>query len=231
MDLLYFKELLEKDHIYLTKQQLDLFDIYAKYLIEYNQKINLTTISNYQDIIDKHFYDSIIPFINIDPNIHLCDIGSGAGFPSIPLKIVYPNLTITIIEPIKKRCLFLNNLINLLKLKDVTIINDRAELHSKIGYQKYDIVTARAVAKLNILCELCIPLVKVQGLFIALKAKEGHIELQQASNAIKVLGCKLKQIKEIKTNNYQRTNIYIIKVSNTNKIYPRIYPKIKSNPL
>ena len=150
------------DDLYSNNQ----FKIYYEFLISENEKYNLTSITNKDEVYIKHFYDSIQleNIINFEKKIDMCDVGSGAGFPSIPLKILYPNINLTIIEPTLKRCNFLKELCEKLKLENVTIINDRAE---NIKDLKFDIVTARAVSNLPILLELCIPLTKGNAYFIA----------------------------------------------------------------
>ena len=149
-------------------------------LLEWNQKMNLTAITIEEEIWEKHFYDSIVPFENLSHKT-LCDVGSGAGFPGIPLKIVFPDMELTIVEPLQKRCRFLETVKEALDLKGVNIYPERAEDFVKEHRESYDVVSARAVARLSILLELCAPLVKMKGHFIALKGKQGHEELLEAS--------------------------------------------------
>ena len=210
------------------------FSLYYNYLIQENEKYNLTNITEKDEAYIKHFYDSIqleqvIDFNNIKT---LCDVGSGAGFPSIPLKIIYPHLHITIIEPTLKRCNFLNNLVELLQLDNVTIINDRAENMTSLR-ENFDIVTARAVAAMPILLELCVPLTKVNGYFISLKGSSFHKEMMKSSNAIKLLDVKVNKVLEYELlNNYGKRSIIMFeKIKQTNNKYPRKYSLIKSKPL
>lgn len=210
------------------------FSLYYNYLIQENEKYNLTNITEKDEAYIKHFYDSIqleqvIDFNNIKT---LCDVGSGAGFPSIPLKIIYPHLHITIIEPTLKRCNFLNNLVELLQLDNVTIINDRAENMTSLR-ENFDIVTARAVAAMPILLELCVPLTKVNGYFISLKGSSFHEEMMKSSNAIKLLDVKVNKVLEYELlNNYGKRSIIMFeKIKQTNNKYPRKYSLIKSKPL
>ena len=232
MTLKELKEILNKQGVEVSDLMLEQLDSYAKYLIEANQVMNLTAINEYQEIIEKHFYDSIRPFINHVNNESILDVGSGAGFPSIPLKIIYNQLSITIVEPTKKRCVFLENLVSKLSLNNVTIINARAEDYINEKREYFDIVTARAVASMNILAELCIPFVKVNGRVIVLKGSKGNQEYIEAKNAIRILGCKLVNIDEYNlSDDSKRTNFYFIKINKTDKKYPRHYSKIKNKPL
>ena len=210
------------------------FNQYFDFLIAENKKYNLTAITSKEEVYIKHFYDSLALSTAIDLNnvSTLCDVGSGAGFPSIPLKIIYPSLSVTIIEPTLKRCNFLKQLVELLDLKDVTIINDRAE--NMIKYREYfDIVCARAVANLQVLSELCIPLVKVNGLFIAMKGITYLEELEKSRNALNKLDSSLIKLQEYDLpNDYGHHAIIVIKKNKeTNSKYPRNYSIIKKKPL
>jgi len=210
------------------------FDIYYNFLVQENEKYNLTSITEKEEAYIKHFYDSVqlekvISLTNIKT---LCDVGSGAGFPSIPIKIIYPYLHITIIEPTLKRCNFLNQLVKLLELDNVTIINDRAE-NMKDLREKFDVVCARAVASMPVLLELCVPLVKLNGKFLSLKGSSFHEEMLKSSNAIKILDVKVENIFEYELlNNYGKHSIITFNKTNiTNIKYPRKYSIIKNKPL
>jgi 16S rRNA (guanine527-N7)-methyltransferase len=196
--------------------------------------MNLTAITQKEEVYEKHFYDSLtLSFNNNLTGLTLLDVGAGAGFPSIPLKIVFPSLKVFVLDSLAKRMTFVEAVIKTLHLEDIHIIVNRAEDEAKISREKFDIVTARAVAKLNILSELCLPLVKVNGYFIALKGINAMNELEQANKAISTLGGKIDHIQELNllSNDDKRYNIFIKKVNNTNTIYPRLYTKIKNNPL
>jgi len=222
-----FIENLEKEQITLTDTMKNQFRLYAKLLQEYNEKINLTSIVEIGEIYEKHFYDSLLLNRLVKLEGSLCDVGSGAGFPGIPCKIAFPDLELTIIEPLKKRCVFLETLCNELGIK-VNIINGRAEEIT----EKYDIVTARAVANLRILAELCIPLVRVDGHFIAMKGSQGEQEKKEAQKATTFLGCRLEKEDVIQLpNEATRVNLLYKKVKPTPKGYPRMYAKIKKKPL
>lgn len=163
MSIEWLSEKLSEQGIELSNTQKEQFQKYYKLLVEWNKKMNLTSITDEHDVYLKHFYDSIAPSFYYDFNgqLSLCDIGAGAGFPSIPLKIVYPELKVTIVDSLNKRIQFLNHLAAELGLEDVSFVHDRAEIYGKGVYREsYDIVTARAVARLTVLSELCLPLVK-----------------------------------------------------------------------
>lgn len=225
------KDDLLKQNIELNEKQLKQFSDYADMLIEWNQKMNLTAIDDYEGIYEKHFYDCLLPSFEFTYEGSLCDVGAGAGFPSVVLKIVYPELKVTIVEPLQKRCRFLNALIEKLELKDIEIINERAEDYVKNRRESFDIVTARAVANLNVLSELCIPLVKLGGYFVAMKGSGGREELLKAEGATKLLGCELAQVLDYSYNNNERINLIFEKVRKTHSKYPRTFAKIKKQPL
>lgn len=210
------------------------FKLYYNFLIQENEKYNLTNITNEDEAYIKHFYDSIQieNAVNLNSITSLCDVGSGAGFPSIPLKIVYPHLHITIIEPTLKRCNFLKQLVDLLQLENVVIINDRAENMKELR-NSFDIVCARAVASMPILLELCVPMVKVNGLFVSLKGSSFHEEMLLSKNAIKLLDVEVNKIYEYQLlNNYGSHSIILFnKKKETNLKYPRNYSMIKKKPL
>lgn len=209
----------------------DKFKIYYEFLVRENEKYNLTAITEENEVNVKHFEDSLslLNYLNID-NLKVCDVGSGAGFPGIPLKIMNPTIKLTIIEPTLKRCNFLKELCKLLDI-DVTIINKRSE---EVDLrEEFDIVVARAVAKLNVLLELCIPLTKVNGHFIAYKGSNYKEEIQESKNALKVLKTKVSNTYTYSLNNNygERCLIDCLKEEITPTIYPRMYSKIKKNSL
>lgn len=209
----------------------ELFEKYYSFLVSENEKYNLTSITEKNEVYIKHFLDSISleNVVDLNENIHLCDVGSGAGFPSIPLKIMYPNLKVTIIEPTLKRCNFLKQLVDILGLKDVEIINDRAE---NIKDMKFDVVTARAVSNLPMLLELCIPLTKLNGYFIALKGSNYKEELTISNHALSELNARVVNIYEYEMAEYGiHSLIKVLKEKETKKIYPRQYSQIKKKPL
>lgn len=224
-----YNELL-KHEIQVNETQLSQFRIYAQMLIEWNEKMNLTAITELDEIYKKHFLDCILPSVHVKMEKKLCDVGAGAGFPSIPLKIMYPTLDVTIVEPLKKRCVFLNALIKELNI-NVNIVNARAEDYVKENRETFDIVSARAVANLPVLSELCIPLVKLDGVFLAMKGAQGLEELKEAEYAISLLGCKCILKDEYEMDQASRVNLVFKKVKKTPLKYPRMYAKIKKDPL
>lgn len=228
-----FVELLKNKGIVLSEKQITQFDKYFKTLVEWNEKINLTAITDENDVYLKHFYDSITIAFDFEFNQQsIVDVGAGAGFPSIPLKIVYPDLKVTIVDSLTKRITFLNHLFQELDLTDCKAISIRAEDYAKDNREKCDIVMARAVAKLSILDELCLPLVKVDGYFLALKGLKAAEELDEAKKGINVLGGKIEKIVDFKlSNDDHRSNIIIKKVKSTPSKYPRMFAKIKKQPL
>ena len=227
-----FFSILEKHGIVLSNRQIEQFEVYAQMLVEWNQKMNLTAITDLDEIYEKHFLDSILPSFDVPLKGSFCDVGAGAGFPSIPLKIVYPDLKITIVETLGKRITFLNALCGKLELKDVECVHARAEEYAKDHREYFDIVSARAVANLTMLSELCIPLVKVGGIFLSLKGANAQEEYDKAKKAISLLGCKEKQRDEKHLSDGScRVNFVFEKIQPTPKKYPRAFAQIKKNPL
>mgnify|MGYP003311378056 CR=1 FL=1 len=209
--------------------------IYYEMLFETSKVMNLTTIIELEEAYIKHFYDSLLlsKVIDLNKDLKLADIGTGAGFPGLVLKIVYPNLKVTLIEPITKRCKFLKSVIDKLNLKDIYVINERAENAIKEMREKFDIVTARAVSSLNVLVEICVPFVKIEGLFIALKGSSYQEEIDNACQAVGKLKVKLtkKVLLELPLKLGERSILVYKKTESTPNIYPRLYAKIKKNPL
>ena len=224
-----FEEQLKEHKLELTDKQKKQFEIYANMLVEWNEKMNLTSITDQEGIYVKHFYDSLVPSFDIEIKGSLCDVGSGAGFPSIPLKIMYPDLKVTIIETLGKRVTFLNELAKTLGI-EINAIHARAEECSDLR-ETFDFVTARAVANMPLLCELCIPLVRVGGKFIVMKGLSGKEELNDSKKALRVLGCKVENIYESHSEDMTRINIECTKVKPTPKGYPRAFAKMKKSPL
>lgn len=227
-----FELRLRENGIILNVVQKQQFQDYAKILLEWNQKMNLTTITALDDIYEKHFLDSIIPSFDTKIEGTFCDVGAGAGFPSIPLKIIYPEVKVTIVETLGKRITFLKALCETLQLQDVLCIHARAEDFAKDHRASFDIVSARAVANLPLLSELCIPLVKHGGRFLALKGANGDEEYALAKKAIQLLGCVLQQRDEKQlSDGSKRVNFVFLKTKATPKKYPRAFAQMKKNPL
>ncbi|HEN0625169.1 16S rRNA (guanine(527)-N(7))-methyltransferase RsmG [Streptococcus agalactiae] len=211
----------------LTDKQKKQFETYFRLLVEWNEKINLTAITDKEEVYLKHFYDSIAPILQgyIDNSpLSILDIGAGAGFPSIPMKILYPEIDITIIDSLNKRINFLNILANELELSGVHFFHGRAEDfgQDKVFRAKFDIVTARAVARMQVLAELTIPFLKVNGRLIALKAAAAEEELISAEKALKTLFSQVTVNKNYKLPNGDDRNITIVsKKKETPNKYPR----------
>jgi len=226
MSIEWLSEKLKENNIELSNTQKEQFQTYYQLLVEWNEKMNLTSITDEHEVYLKHFYDSITPsfYYDFKGSLSICDVGAGAGFPSIPLKIIFPELKVTIVDSLNKRIQFLNHLADDLGLQDVSFVHDRAETFGKGDYREsYDIVTARAVARLTVLSELCLPLVKKGGQFIALKSSKGEEELDEAQFAINVLGGNVKETFnfELPEEAGERQMIVIDKRRQTSKKYPR----------
>ena len=230
-----FKEELLKLNIELSDEASSRFDLYYKRLIAVNEVMNLTAIIEEQEVYNKHFLDSlmIVKALDLNKEFTLCDVGSGAGFPSIPLSIISDNAKVTIIDALNKRIKFLNDLILELGLKNVIALHERAEDFAKTKREFFDVTTARAVARLNILSELCLPLTKVGGYFIAMKGQGGNDEIKEASKGIEILGGHVEKVisLELPDNAGARDIIIIKKIKETPKKYPRAFAKIKERPL
>lgn len=230
-----FKEELLKLNIELTEEASSRFDSYYKRLVSVNEVMNLTAITEHDEVYNKHFLDSLMiaKALDLSKEFSLCDVGSGAGFPSIPLAIVSNNAKVTIIDALNKRINFLNDLVTELSLTNVVALHERAEDFAKVKREAFDVVTARAVARLNVLSELCLPLTRVGGYFIAMKGQDGKNELSEAKNAIETLGGKFERVisLELPDSAGARDIIIIKKVKETPKKYPRAFSKIKERPL
>ncbi len=224
-----FVQELSKRNFKLNEKQINQFNQYFTSLIAANQKVNLTRITEEDDVYLKHFFDSLTPLFTFSevfkPGDTVCDVGAGAGFPSIPLKILQPELKVTIVDSLGKRLTFLQDLIEKLQLQDVTLVHGRVEDvgQNKLYREQFDIVTARAVANMAVLSEYCLPLVKKSGYFVALKGPKAEKELQDGQKAISLLGGKVIQTEELQlpTSSEERTLILVQKVKATPKKYPR----------
>ena len=213
----------------LSSKQKEQFATYYNKLIEFNKKVNLTRITDKNEVYLKHFFDSITPLLEFSDLFKgeksLCDVGAGAGFPSLPIKILCPDLSITIVDSLGKRLKFLDELVSDLSLDKVTLVHSRAEDvgQNKNLREKFDLVTGRAVARMSVLSEYCLPLAKVDGYLVALKGPKAQDELAEAKNAIEVLGGSVKEVKELTLpdTDDERTLIVVKKVKATPKKYPR----------
>ena len=221
-----------KINIEISDDQINCFEKYYELLIEKNKVMNLTAITDKEDVIVKHFIDSIalIPYltdkgININNKLKIIDIGTGAGFPGLPLKIMMPDVKFTLLDSLNKRVSFLNEVIDELKLKDIEALHGRAEDYASNNKyrEKYDICVSRAVANLSTLSEYCIPFVKEDGFFISYKAGESEEEINNSKNAIKILGGKINKVEEfvLPGTDVSRVFVFIRKLELTDKKYPR----------
>lgn len=219
-----FLELIEKN-----KEQ---FNIYYQSLVSYNEKVNLTAITEKEDVFIKHFLDSILGIDLIKQNAKLVDVGTGAGFPSLPIKIVRPDIDLTMVDSLNKRINFLNEVCENLNIK-TNNIHSRAEDFAKSNREKFDVAVARAVAKLNTLLEYLLPLVKIGGIVIAYKGSNFNEELTEANNAIKKLGGEFVEVRNFNLPNDagERNLIVIKKIKPTPNEYPREQNKPKLNPI
>ena len=219
------KQKAEEIDIDLNVEQLWKFYSYMELLIEWNEKINLTTIIEPEEIILKHFIDSLTIYKYIEKDNKVVDVGTGAGFPGIPLKIANPELKITLVDSLNKRLNFLQDVIDKLQLKNVEIIHARAEEfgQNKKFREKFDIATSRAVANLSTLSEYLIPLVKLNGKCICMKAGDADQEIEEAKKAINVLGGTIKEVENfmLPQSDIGRTIIIINKEKTTPTKYPR----------
>ena len=218
----------------LIERNKDKFDMYYSFLVEENKKYNLTAITKEEEVYIKHFKDSLLmgEVVDLTKDISICDVGSGAGFPGIPLKICYPNIKLTVIEPTKKRVCFLEMLCEKLGI-EANIINDRAEKQANNLEEKFDIMTARAVASTNILLELLTKMCKVGGSVVLYKGDKAQEELDASKKAINILGLSLDSMNkfELDLEYGSRYLVTFKKIEKTNVKYPRRYAEILRKPL
>lgn len=222
--------------IELTDEQIDKLIRYFELLIEWNEKMNLTALTEPHDVALKHFCDSILllKYAEIPKNSSLIDVGTGAGFPSLPIKIVRPDVKLCLLDSLNKRLVFLSEVVKELWLENVKIVHSRAEDGARKAElrEKFDFATSRAVAQLNVLSEYCLPYVKVGGAFLSMKGKYSEEEIASAKSGIKLLGGKTEKVNTYNlADGSERTIINVKKISKTDKLYPRTSAKIKNKPL
>lgn len=236
LDLQFLSGIFKECDIELTTKQMEKFETYAKLLVEWNEKINLTAITEPDEISEKHFLDSVLPFYmwnGVKEGAKIIDVGTGAGFPSCPLKVMKNHIQLTLLDSLNKRINFLSTLSDELNL-DAKCVHGRAEeMGNNTEFrEKYDISTARAVANLRDLSEYCMPFVKVGGHFVALKGQSGLEEVKDAENAIKILGGVVEKTIEYNLPNGDgRVLVVIKKTSHTPAKYPRNKGQMKKKPL
>ena len=239
MDIKEFEQLmlenLKQLNIELSNVQIEQFYNYMNILIEWNKVMNLTGITEPKEVIIKHFIDSLTVLNKIDKQSKIIDVGTGAGFPGIPIKIAFPDTEVVLLDSLNKRINFLNEVIEKIQLKNIKTIHGRAEDYGKdkVYREKYDIAIARAVAPLNILLEYLMPFVKVNGKCICMKGSNSEEEIKNSNNAVKILGGKVINKEEffIYNTDIKRSIIEIEKIKNTSNIYPRKAGTPSKNPL
>ncbi|MFA7156296.1 MAG: 16S rRNA (guanine(527)-N(7))-methyltransferase RsmG [Bacilli bacterium] len=231
MDILNFKKILKEKGLELNKSKEEKFLLYYNFLVQENNKYNLTSLVSFDDVFEKHFYDSLSIMFNYNiSDLKVLDVGSGAGFPSMPLKIFNESIKLDILDSTSKKMLFIEQLAKRLKLDGVKTIISRAEEYKD---KKYDLVLTRGVAKLNVLLEIIADLIKDDAIFVAMKGSSYKDELNESQNAMKILGFILQDIQEVKLpfSNIIHYNLFFKKVNKHDRIYPRSYAKIKAHPL
>lgn len=232
-----FKSGLNKLKIDLSEQQIQQFLKYYEMLVEKNKVMNLTAITEFEDVVEKHFLDSLslIQQTNLRQELKVLDLGTGAGFPGIPLKIAFPDLNIVLMDSLNKRINFLNEVIESLQLKNIIAVHGRAEeMARKTEYREnFDLCVSRAVANLASLSEYCLPFVTQGGFFISYKSGEIEAELSQSKKAIFVLGGKIESVKKFRLveTDAERSFVQIKKVKKTSKTYPRKAGTPSKNPI
>lgn len=228
---------MEELGIKLNEKQEDQFKSYFNILTEWNSVMNLTTITEYNDVVDKHFVDSLslIKAVDLKKNESIIDMGTGAGLPGIPLKIVFPQLRVVLMDSLNKRIKFLDHVIEKLGLTEIKAVHGRAEEAGRVKdyREKFDLCVSRAVANLSSLSEICLPFVRVDGYFVSYKAAEIEVEIEAAEKAIAVLGGKIEKVEKfyLPNTNIERSLIIIHKKYTTPRTYPRGGGKPFKNPL
>lgn len=225
------KKMLSAYQIDYTEEQINQLLKYYELTIEVNQNINLTTIIQPDDFIVKHFIDSLLPYKHFKENSNILDVGSGAGFPGIPLKIIRPDLKITLLDSVKKKTNFLENVVKCLNLKNIEVVNQRIEDFAKNKKESYDYVVSRAVSKLNTLAEYCLPFLKIDGEMVAYKSQNIDEEIKQAEKAIKFLGGNIKNILKLNLEENTRNILIIQKRKKSPSGYPRPNNQPRLKPL
>lgn len=232
-----FQHGLEQLKIIYSEEQIEQFLIFYEMLVEKNKVMNLTSITEFDDVVEKHFLDSLslCPYIDLNQNMYVLDLGTGAGFPGIPLKIMFPKLKLVLMDSLNKRVMFLKEVIEKLKLSDISAVHGRAEemARNQKYREQFDLCVSRAVANLSSLSEYCIPFVKPGGKFAAYKSGEIEEEVKQAEKSISVLGGKTEKLEKFTLvgTELSRSFVQIEKKKRTPKIYPRKAGTPSKNPI
>ena len=227
--------ILRDNNIILDKDKIVILDLFMSMMLEVNKKVNLTGIKDEMDFIKKHFLDSLLItcHFDINENSKIIDLGTGGGFPGIPLKIMYPEIDIVMVDSVKKKIDFVNEAIKELNLKGSIALHTRIEdlAHDSKYRERFDICLSRALAPMNVLSEYCLPFVKKQGVFIAYKSDNIDDEIKEAKRAISLLGGSLIDIIKVETDDFKRSFVIIEKESKTSNKYPRKPGEPKKKPL
>lgn len=222
-----FEQEVDNLGLVLSKKQKEQFDQYYNLLIEWNKVMNLTAITDYDQVNLKHFTDSltIVKVISMEKMENMIDVGTGAGFPGIPIKIMFPHLKVVLLDSLNKRVKFLNTVIEELGLKDISAVHGRAEDigKNKLYREKFDLCVSRAVANLSTLCEYCLPFVGITGYFCSYKSADSDKEIKNSENAVKILGGEIKSVDKFNLpgTDMGRAIVNVEKIKNTPKKYPR----------
>jgi 16S rRNA (guanine527-N7)-methyltransferase len=229
------KEATKQIGVNITDKNIEDFIKYKDFLISYNKNVNLTAITDSKEIMLKHFVDSLTISKYINHNDNVIDVGTGAGFPTVPIKIVNNDINLTLLDSLNKRITFLKELTSILNLNNVTSLHSRAEEagQNPLYREKYDVATSRAVAKLSVLAEYCLPFVKVGGKFISMKGPDVSLEIFESKKALRILGGEVIEVIEVKIPFSDITHSIVIvnKISQTPMVYPRKAGKASKSPI
>lgn len=221
----YIREAFEKEQIKITERQAEQFEQYYKYLVETNKVMNLTAVTEFEEVVSRHFLDSamVIRYHDFSKVQTFIDVGTGAGFPGIPIKILYPQISITLLDSLGKRLIFLEKVVDNLELNAVKLVHGRAEDFGRNPEyrESYDVCLSRAVANLSTLCEYCTPFIKKHGFFVSYKSGEIEKELEAAKVAIKILGCKTRKVEKFSLDGAGRSLIFLERIEKLSAKYPR----------
>jgi 16S rRNA (guanine527-N7)-methyltransferase len=228
-----FRLALSEQGLSINTEQLQLLETFIDFVLEVNHTMNLTGHKTKALLLEKGVYDSLLFALKFPENALVLDLGSGGGFPGIPLKIMAPHIHITLMEPIQKKAQFLKAVIQKLNLKNIDVVTTRAEIYALTHREYFDFITSRAVASLPLLLELAIPLLKVNGVFFAFKGKDAYEEIRLSQNALTVLNSSVQEVikRQLYHDHEERYLLKLIKEKKTDKKYPRMFSQMKQTPL